>query len=157
MKIKLTPQLAYLAGIIKYSKIKNAVGVEGPQQLIEIFLKHILDNNIIEPQKIIIKKKKVYLKNIKLKTFLKKILDEEVERFKYHNDYAASFLAGLYDFVGEEEENYVILNKTDQKDRMVLINLGFFIEERGKKTLVGPKDLFIKFIKNYSKKLEKTK
>ncbi|MFN3910265.1 MAG: hypothetical protein ACK4J0_03485, partial [Candidatus Anstonellaceae archaeon] len=86
------------------------------------------------------------------KNFLKKIIREEVERFKYHNEFSASFLAGLFDYCGEIQKNYVILKRWDKKDKMVIENLGFYTQVKEEGLIIYHKEMFLKFIKNYSKK-----
>ncbi|MCX8163665.1 MAG: hypothetical protein N3D10_03890 [Candidatus Micrarchaeota archaeon] len=146
----------YLAGFLKYSKIKRDVGIIDNKngKKIEMFIKHVLENKIFPPQKIIVRENKAYVKNIKFKTMLKELTEQEVDRLKYHNEYSASFFAGLYDYIGQEKEKYILFKNIDKKDRAVLLNLRFFVRVVGGDTLVGPKDMFIKFIKNYSQKLK---
>lgn len=154
MKLKLTPAFAYLAGLVKFVNIKTrAIIIKGDQKLLEIFTKHLIENKIVQPNKIIVKGDKAYTYHLGYKNFLKKIILEETDRFKYHNEYSASFLAGLFDYSGKIEDKYITLERWDKKDKLVLENLGFYIEEKNKKILIYHKEMFLKFIKNYSKKL----
>jgi hypothetical protein len=151
MKQKLTEEFAYLAGLTKHSKIKSAIGVEGRKKTIEAFVKHLIEKKIIPPEKIIIKEDKAYTYHSAYKNFLRKIIDEQVDRFKHHNEYAAAFLAGLYDYSGENEQNFIVLKKWDNKDKMMLENLGFYIEPKKEYgLLIYHMEMFEKFIKNYS-------
>ncbi|MCM8830612.1 MAG: hypothetical protein NC918_00235 [Candidatus Omnitrophica bacterium] len=154
MKLKLTPSFAYLAGLIKFVNLKTrAIAIKGDNFLIEIFLKHLIENDLVKPNRIIVRKNLAFTYHLAYKNFLKKIIEEEVDRFKHHNEYSASFLAGLFDYSGEVNQNYIILKKWDEKDKMVLENLGFFIEKKSDWLIIYNKDMFTKFIKNYSKKI----
>jgi hypothetical protein len=154
MKLKLNLEFSYLAGLIKHSKIKKAIGVCGPQKVIEAFLKHVIENKIFEEKKIIITEKCAYSYHTKYRKFLNQIIKEQVDRFKHHNEYAACFLAGLYDFSGIEKPDFILIKKWDKKDKMVLENLRFYVQQKEEGLIIYNKEVFLKFIKNYSKRVE---
>ncbi|MFN3910309.1 MAG: hypothetical protein ACK4J0_03720, partial [Candidatus Anstonellaceae archaeon] len=61
MKLKLTTAFAYLAGLTKFVNIKTrAIIIEGNQEILEIFIKHLIENNLVKSDKIICKKNKAY-------------------------------------------------------------------------------------------------
>ena len=52
MKIRLTPQLAYIIGLWKTRRTKEGIGIVGGRKIVEVFLKKIIDAKIAQPDKI---------------------------------------------------------------------------------------------------------
>jgi len=151
MKLNLTPQISYLAGICKHKKSKNGIGVSGASSLQAAFAAHVVENMYTAPQKIIIKGKQAYFFHSAYAALLKKTLQRQVDAFCHHNEYAANFLAGLFDATGGMHGGKVFFAKCDRHDEAVLRKLGFFVEKKDGVWWVGPADVFLKFVKNYRK------
>ncbi|PIT83955.1 hypothetical protein COU37_05740 [Candidatus Micrarchaeota archaeon CG10_big_fil_rev_8_21_14_0_10_45_29] len=151
MKLNLTPQVSYLAGLCKHKKSKNGIGVAGSTALQAAFAAHVVENMYTAPQKIVIKGKQAYFFHSAYAALLKKTLQRQVDAFCHHNEYAASFLAGLFDSVGGMHGGNVFLLKCDKHDEAVLEKLGFIVEKKGGIWWVAPADVFLKFVKNYRK------
>ena len=168
MKIKLTPQLSYLIGLWKEKRTKEGIGVYGDEKLLSLFAKAVLENKLSEPNKLLTEKDEpeegtedeeteelgsIYFYHTSYRKFFQKVIDDELERFKYKNEYSASFLAGLFDAVGGiTREGKVYLSKRTQKDEMVLYRLGFNpIKRKGTLYFTRPKK-FLLYIKSFTKK-----
>jgi len=153
MKIKLTPKLAYLIGFWRKRNSYEGVGVKGEEKYLELFTKEVLDQKITEANKILTVDDKVYFHHTSYKKFFKQIEKEECERFKYLNEYAASYIAGIFDSVGEidEEKGIVMLKKARKNDEIMLYRLGFGCKWNEGKLIITRPRAFLRFIKNYVK------
>ena len=152
MKVKLTPALAYLIGLWRKTKSFEGVGVHGDQPLLEVFTKEALDQKLTTTEKIVSEERRVYFFHTAYKKFFSEVEKEQLERFKYLNEYAAYYLAGLFDAVGEiDEKGVVCLGKLNRQDEMLLLRLGFGTRLRGEKRAIEKPVLFLAFIKNYVK------
>jgi len=149
MKIKLTPEFSYLAGLTKYRGLARGVGVRGSQHLQAAFLAHITQTGIAAPDKISIKGSIAVFYHSAYQTFLKKTVAGQVDSYCHHNDYAAAFLAGLFDSVGGVVKDGPFLIKWDAADEMVLQTLGFGMRKSSGALWIGPSEQFFKFIKNF--------
>lgn len=140
MKHKLTPQLSYFIGLWKERRTREGIGVCGEDELLSIFAKAALENGLTEPSKLLTSAPNegeggsgsVYFYNSAHRKFFQGIINDELERFKYRNEYSASFLAGLFDANGGiTGDGKVYLSKCTQKDEMVLYRIGFNPIRRG--------------------------
>jgi hypothetical protein len=132
MKLKLTPQLSYFIGFWKEKRSKEGIGIYGDEELLSIFAKAALEIELTEPNKLLTAQEEedengtVYFYNSAYRKFFQGIINDELERFKYRNEYSASFLAGLFDATGGiSKDGKVFLSRCTQKDEMVLYRLGF--------------------------------
>ncbi|MFH1306929.1 MAG: hypothetical protein ABIH83_04745 [Candidatus Micrarchaeota archaeon] len=123
--------------------------MRGGKALQAAFSSHIIANKIAEPEKIRVRGREVLFYHSAYLAFLKKVLEKEIDAFCHHNDYAAAFLAGLFDANGGIFEDNVFFAKFDKKDEAVLRGLEFRVEKKNNVLWVGPKDLFLKFVKNW--------
>ncbi|MFH0927296.1 MAG: hypothetical protein V1822_01830, partial [Candidatus Micrarchaeota archaeon] len=151
MKIKLTPELSYLAGVTKYSRIKKGIGVRGPQQLQEAFVKGALDAGIASADKFIVKDAGLLFFHSAYEAYLGRVQEEAVDKFKHLNDYAAAYLAGLFDSVGGIADGSVYLYKFDRQDEAILDNLGFESKVSAGRVYIGHHEQFLRFIKKWAK------
>ena len=173
MKLKLTPGLSYIIGFWKETRTKEGIGVEGNEEHLSIFAKAVLEAGLTEPTRLLASGPKeepkeeerpeedplapevssVYFYHGSYRKFFQKVIDDEMERFKYKNEYSASFLAGLFDSVGRiTEDGKVYLSKCTQKDEMVLYRLGFNPVRRGKHLYFTRPLKFLTYIKPFTRK-----
>lgn len=153
MKINLTPQLAYLIGIWKTRRTKEGIGifVKG-DELKGIFMQTVLKLGLTTPEKLQVEEAKVYFYHSAYLAFFEKVVAEELERFKYKNEYAANYLAGMFDAVGgETKEGSLFLENGTREDEMLLLRLNFRAKKMGKRIFIYSADEFWAFVKPYSK------
>lgn len=152
MKIKLTPELSYLIGLWRKSRCFDGLGVRGDRDLLEIFSKEALEKQLTTPEKMLTDENKVYFYHTAYRKFFQEVEKEQLERFKYLNEYAASYLAGLFDAVGDiDSAGIVSIARTNREDEMMLLRLGFVTKRRADRLIVEKPLVFLAFIKNYVK------
>jgi hypothetical protein len=217
MKIRLTPQLAYIIGLWKTRRTKEGIGIAGGRKIVEVFLKKIIDAKIAQPDKIQIREvemlvdkegegsekwksanlasvrtvdgknanvatgnatdaigvenkpafaKKirretdVYFYNSAYRAYFDEVCKNAADIFVHKNEYAAQYLAGMFDGCGgvHEADGTIYLSSGSTRDEMVLLRLGFRAKKiRGKIVVLKPDPLvaFIKPYANYFMKGEK--
>ncbi|MBS3067324.1 hypothetical protein J4450_01360 [Candidatus Micrarchaeota archaeon] len=154
MKIKLTPELAYIIGFWRKRRAYEGLGVRGLKEHIELFSKEVLDRQLTTSDKLLIDDKKIYFYHTAYRKFFQDIENEQLERFKYLNEYAASYLAGLFDSVGGiDEKGFVFVDKANPADEILLMRLGFGARWRDGKLIIERPKAFLTFVKNYVKLL----
>ncbi|MBN2122245.1 hypothetical protein JW721_04295 [Candidatus Micrarchaeota archaeon] len=160
MKLKLTPQLSYFIGLWKEKRGKEGIGVYGDEEFLSIFAKAALEFKLTEPNKLLTAQEEgeeeqgtLYFYNSAYRKFFQGIINDELERFKYRNEYSASFLAGLFDATGGiSKDGKVFLSRCTQKDEMVLYRLGFNpVKRMGKLYFTKPLK-FLAYIGPFTKK-----
>jgi hypothetical protein len=168
MKIKLTPQLSYIIGLWKETRTKEGIGVQGNEEHLSLFAKEVLESGLTEPQKLLTSRDEpkegeeeqetsqergsVYFYHTSYRKFFQKVVDDELERFKYKNEYSANFLAGLFDAVGTiTDDGRVYLSRCTQKDEMVLYRIGFNPARKGRFTYFTRPLKFLAYIKPFTK------
>ncbi len=152
MKIKLTPELSYVIGLWRKSRCQEGLGVKGGKEVLEIFSKEALEKQLTTPDKLLSADDKVFFYHTAYRKFFQEIEKEELERFKYLNEYAASYLAGMFDAAGAIDERGVVsLGQASKQDEMMLLRLGFVTKRRGDRLIVERPIVFLTFIKNYVK------
>lgn len=152
MKIKLTPELSYIIGLWRKARAPEGLGVVGDKDLLEIFSKEAIEKELTTSDKILIEENKVYFYHTAYRKFFQQIEKEQLERFKYLNEYAANYLAGLFDAVGSVDERGLIsLGGMNREDKIMLLRLGFATKRKEGKTIIDRPLLFLAFIKNYVK------
>lgn len=155
MKIKLTPQLAYIIGLWKARRTKEGIGIEGNRGVCEVFLRECLAVGIAQPDKVkFIEPKgerknigekrirpqredcKVYFYHSAYRAFFDDVIRRELELFRYKNEYSANFIAGIYDGNGGVGKgnglHYFFGSKADE---MLLLRIGMRVKSE-KKTIV---------------------
>ena len=151
MKIKLTPQIAYIAGITKYIGVRDGIGIRGNDAQLQAFAQAIMQAQLTTADKMIAKEQMIRFFHSAYATYLKQIKKEAVDKFKHHNDYAAAYLAGIFDAVGVIGENRIALRRCDFADDAIFENLGFGIKKERGVLLIGHAEQFLKFVKQFRK------
>ncbi len=154
MKIKLTPEIAYIIGFWRKRRAYEGLGIRGLKEHIELFSKEVLDKQLTTSDKLLVDEKKVYFYHTAYRKFFQDIENEQLERFKYLNEYAASYLAGIFDSAGGiDERGLVFIDKANPIDEILLLRLGFGARWREGKLIIERPKAFLTFIKNYVKLL----
>ena len=152
MKIKLTPELAYIIGFWRKRRTFDGLGIRGDRQYLEIFSKEVLEKGLTTSDRLLSEDEKVWFFHSAYRKFFQDIEKEQLERFKYLNEYAASYLGGLFDSVGGiDEKGIVYFEKTNRQDEMLLLRLGFGARWQKERLMVEKPLAFLAFIKNYVK------
>ena len=152
MKVKLTPELSYIIGLWKAARVPSGLGVRGRGELLKVFMDSCLKAKVAEPGKVLGGENFVYFYHTAYRKFFQKVLDEEEERFKYKNEYSASFLAGLFDAVGEiGADGTVSFGKSTKTDEMIMYRLGFNTLRKAGRTYVVRPLKFLAYIKPFVK------
>ena len=150
MKIKLTPELAYIIGLWRKRRVFDGLGIYGDQEKLELFSSVALELNLITPDKIISDERQVFFYHSAYHKFFSDIEKKQIERFKYLNEYAANYLGGLFDSVGGIDESGVVyLEKSNRQDVMLLFKLGFGARKREGRLVIEKPRAFLAFVKNY--------
>ncbi len=152
MKIKLTPELSYIIGVWRKCKSFEGLGVRGDKDLLEIFAKEVIDKKLTAPDKLLTDDDRIYFYHSAYRKFFQEVEKNQLERFKYLNDYSANYLAGIFDAVGNiDEKGIVSIEKLNRQDEMLLLRLGFKTKKsQGVRVMERPL-VFLAFIKNYTK------
>lgn len=152
MKIKLSPELSYLIGLWRKARCPEGVGVRGDKNILEIFTKEALDRQLTTSDKLLVQENKVYFYHTAYRKFFQEIEKEQLERFKYLNEYAANYLAGMFDAAGSIDERGVVsLGQSTKQDEIMLLRLGFQTKRKADRLIIERPVVFLKFIKNYVK------
>ena len=152
MKIRLTPELSYIIGLWRKCRSFDGLGVKAKPKVVEVFSKEVLDNELTTSDKLLTDKGKVYFYHSAYRKFFQEIVKDQLYRFRYLNEYAANYLAGMFDAVGEvDEKGIVYFRKGNIEDEMLLLRLGFGGRKRGERLVVERPLPFLAFIKNYVK------
>ncbi|MFH0738015.1 MAG: hypothetical protein V1827_05845 [Candidatus Micrarchaeota archaeon] len=152
MKIKLTPELSYIIGLWRKARCAEGLGVHGRSDVVEIFSKEALDKQLTTSDKMLSGPDKVYFYHTAYRRFFQEVEGEQLERFKYLNEYAASYIAGMFDAIGSiDEKGVVSLGAVNKQDEMMLLRLGFQTKRRADRLIIERPIVFLKFIKNYVK------
>ncbi len=152
MKIKLSPELSYLIGLWRKARCTDGLGVRGGKDILEIFSKEVLDKKLTTPDKLLATEDKVYFYHTAYRKFFQEIEKEQLERFKYLNEYAANYLAGMFDASGAIDDRGVVsMGATTKQDEMMLLRLGFQTRRKGDRLVIERPVVFLKFIRNYVK------
>lgn len=154
MKIKLNPELSYIIGFWRKRRTIEGIGVFGEKEFLELFSKEVLEKKLTGPTKLLSGENKVYFYHTAYKKFFKQVEEEQCERFKYLNEYAASYLSGMFDSCGnvDKKTGILILEKANKKDEILLSLLGFGSKWRDKKLIIRRPKAFLRFVKNYVKR-----
>lgn len=153
MKVKLTPELAYLIGLWRKCHSREGLGVFGEEEILQLFSKTVLELGLTTSDKLLSEDKKVYFYHSAYRKFFQEVEEDQFERFKYLNEYAANYLAGLFDAVGEiDDKGIVYLKKANRNDEMLLLRLGFGTRWTNDYLVIKKPKAFLAFIKNYVKR-----
>lgn len=150
MKIKLTPELSYVIGLWRKARCPEGLGVQGGKELLEIFSHEALEKQLTTSDKMLTAGDKVYFYHTAYRKFFQEVEKEQLERFKYLNEYAANYLAGLFDACGAIDDRGVVsLAQANKQDEMMLLRLGFQTRRRADRLVIERPVVFLTFIRNY--------
>ncbi|MFP3949763.1 MAG: hypothetical protein ACLFUZ_01575 [Candidatus Micrarchaeia archaeon] len=158
MKVRLTPELSYLIGFWKERRTKEGIGIRGEEEQLSIFAKTVLELELTEPERLLTRADEegnnaVYFYHTSYRKFFQKVIDDELERFKYKNEYSANFLAGLFDAVGDvTDDGKVYLSRCTQKDEMIFYRIGFNPVRKGKFTYFTRPAKFLRYIRPFTRR-----
>ncbi len=150
MKLKLTPSLAYLIGLWKKRKTKEGAGVKGGEELLSVFARYAIQLGLTTPDKLLTADNKAYFYHARIRRFFQEVEKNALERFKYLNEYAANYVAGMFDGAGFVDKAGRIFIKGDEKDELLLYRLGFKTERKKEGILIKNPKLFLSFIIHYT-------
>ena len=152
MKIKLTPDLSYIIGLWRKSRCPEGIGVEGDREVVLVFSQEVLEKQLTTSDKLLTGDEKVFFYHSAYRKFFQQVEAEQLDRFKYINEYAASYLAGMFDAAGGIDERGVVsIYRSTRQDEMMLLRLGFQSRRRGERLIIERPLIFLAFIKNYVK------
>lgn len=151
MKIKLTPQLAYLIGLWKYRRSEEGLGTRANEQICEVFASELVKCGIARPEEIKTLEGKTFTYHSAYRAFFDEVLRRQDDAFRHRNEYAAQFYAGLFDAMGGEKEGRVYFAKADNADEICLMRQDWKVVRTGKMVWVGPAEEFKAWIKPYRK------
>ena len=152
MKTKLTPELSYIIGLWSRRRSVEGVGITAPPEILQVFVQQALELALTASDKLLIDGDKAYFYHAKYRKFFQQVEEDKLERYKYMNEYSASYLAGVFDGAGGITENGVIyIEKFTPADEILLLRLGFPIKKASGKMLIGKPKLFLTLIKNYTR------
>ncbi len=155
MKVKLTPTLAYIIGFWRKRKCKEGLGIYGTREFQEIFSTTVFEEKLTTPNEMLTREDNSFFYHTAYKKFFLEVENEQLERFKYHNEYAAYYLAGWFDSDGAiSDKGIVYLHKVSDKDEMLFLRLGFPLRKKGEYFMIEKPRAFLLFIKNYVKKFK---
>jgi len=155
VKIKLTPEIAYIIGLWRHRKINKGIGIKGNEKLLSAFISSVIDAGLMPPNKILTEKNTAYFYHSAYRKFFQDIESELPERFKYKNEFSKAYLAGLFDSKGGfTDEGYPYISNADENDEMVILRLGFWCRFLGKLLVIYEKKTFIDYIKNRLRVIE---
>ncbi len=157
-KLKLNPRVAYFMGLYSTGKDK-AVGITSEDgEVIAKFVKIAIDEFEVEPNKILFEQRgraqRAYFYNSKLKKLLDNALERKSVTFKYKNDYAAGYVAGLFDIDGGKDGRGLFIKDYDDTDFLLIENLGFHTMAHGNKLYIKNARTFLDFIKKFTGRFE---
>ena len=152
MKIKLTPELSYIIGLWRKRRCFDGLGVRGGREVLEEFSREVIEKQLTPPNKLLTGIDSVYFYHTAYRKFFQEIEKEQLDRFKYLNEYAANYLAGMFDAAGEiDQRGIVSLHRVTAQDEMMLLRLGFMTKRSGDRLVIEKPLVFLTFIKNYVK------
>jgi hypothetical protein len=150
MKIKLSPELSYVIGLWRKARTSEGLGVEGKSELLSLFTQEALEKGLTTSDKMLTGEDKVYFYHTAYRKFFQQVEAEQLERFKYLNEYAANYLAGMFDAAGAIDERGVVsIGYATKQDEMMLLRLGFQTRRRADRLVIERPIVFLTFIRNY--------
>lgn len=152
MKIKLTPDLSYIIGLWSKRRSMVGIGIVAPPELQQIFAKEVLAQNLTPSDKLLNDGEKIYFYHSRYRKFFQQVEEDKLERYKYLNDYSASYLAGMFDAAGTiTEKGVVYLERANSRDEVLMLRLGFPVKKSDGKLMICRPKAFLMLIKNYTK------
>lgn len=152
MKYKLSPDLAYLAGLCRARPSARGLGVSGSGLAQNAFVKKTLELKLAPPDKILVEGEDAFFFHSALKTFLEKTVLDAAEIFSRRNEKSAAYVSGLFDGCGgfDKEKGGIFFSGISRSDELMLLRLGFNISKQGSKFFVLKPKLFLDFVGKHS-------
>ena len=158
MKMKFNPNVAYFTGLWKTRKVREGIGVTGDPDTQKIFITQAIKTLGIPPEKIRVQGNKVFFYHSAYRRDLQKIISDELEIFKWENEYSGNYVAGLYDGCGgiDEKRKAVFLARVDDADQLLLERIGIMTRRFGFSVYILKKSVpkFIALIAKFVKREE---
>ncbi|MEM3373169.1 MAG: hypothetical protein QXF76_03060 [Candidatus Anstonellales archaeon] len=140
-KPRLTPEFAYIIGFWKKLRYSEGIGIKSTKEKVEHFINLIIKNQLTTPDKLIIKENDTvaYFYHTKLRTFFEKVINEQLDRFKYDNEYSANYFAGFFDAIGEykflksksnDEKLLIVISRSDSQEEIMFARHNFKVKLR---------------------------
>ncbi|MDE1856191.1 MAG: hypothetical protein KGH49_03080 [Candidatus Micrarchaeota archaeon] len=130
MPTRLSPEICYIAGLAGKTKQgeRSMVGINTTiDEMIENFVEVAMKLGV-EPKKIIIEDTRgirhAYFFHSKIAKQIRDILAKETKVFRHKNEFAAMFLAGMFDANGKIRNGSISIGGMSPADRLVIENLG---------------------------------
>lgn len=153
-KLKLSPDVSYFLGVFAYSG-DPAVGITTSSSTeVERFVSIAVKELGVEPEKVKVEQVEdalhAYFYHSKLKKLLSRALERRAVTFKHKNDYAANYLAGIFDVIGGRNAKGLYMEGLGDQDQLVMENLGFHTLPQGRKLYLVNQGAFAAFIGAFS-------
>jgi hypothetical protein len=153
-KLKLNPNVSYLLGLYQCSPDKEVGIATESQELVQKFVKLLIDEFGIAPNKILInesdKGTAVMTYNSGLKKLFNAALERKLKIFKWKNAYSANYIAGIFDCDGGVDAQGLYIKHLSESDGMLLELLGIHTFKKGSKSYFVNQNALVAFIKGYS-------
>ncbi len=139
MKIKLGPEVYYVAGLLsKTNEENNAIGIRtGIREVEERFVEIALKDFKIDPRKILVEPEgnhnHVYFYHSQIAKQLKLLIKSESKIFKKKDTKSENYVAGMFDAAGHMGKNDFRIKGISPADAMMLESLG--VHTKGDKIL----------------------
>jgi hypothetical protein len=146
--MKFTPELAYVIGMWHASKSRKGIGVCGEHA--PVFAQEVLRLGLPPEGKLVSEGSCIFFYHHRWKKYFLQILDDRLHRFKFFNEYSASYFAGIFDASARLEEGKLLIF-ADKTDEFLLNNLNFYTFRRGRMVEILQKTPFFAFIRAYVK------
>ncbi len=157
MKTKLTPNMCYIAGLqSRSSEARSAVGVRTSiQEIEEKFAELCIKELAVPPNRLIIddegEERHIYFYHSRIYKRLHEVIDNQVRRFRWTNEFSGNYVAGMFDCAGYLHGNSLSIRGITSADAVMLEQLGIRTEGNRIKNITK----FIALIKGYSIMLER--
>ncbi len=135
MERKLSTALCYLAGLQnKGREARNAVGISTKlESITQRFVEISINDLGIKPNRIIIEEKTgsqhVFFYHSRIWKRLHEISENAEKIFKYKNELAAAYVAGMFDAAGHRDRFGLYIKGAGPRDAVLLQNLGIYTRE----------------------------
>ena len=141
MKIKFNPDVAYFTGLWKARRIREGVGIFGDTEAQQIFASEAIKTLGIPPEKIQVKGDKVFFYHSAYRRYFEKVVEDELEVFRWRNMFACKYVAGMFDGCGgvDAKIGAVYFAKATDADQILLERLGLMTRRIGGKVYITAK------------------
>ena len=143
MKIKFNPNVAYLTGLWKTRKVREGVGISADAELQQIFISEAIKTLGIPPEKIQIRGTKVFFYHSAYRRYLEKVAEDELEIFKWRNEFALMFVAGIFDGCGvvDLKNGTLYFTCATDADQLLLERLGVKTKRLGRNLYISARHI----------------